>query len=105
MLFELLISLSFILALFLESRELRLDFGEVTCQRLQLQLFLLVLLFNVLELFTGVGQNDDCSCNLFAKFVKLFISLFNLFVKSLVLDFELFKVDQMKAIGKLLFLF
>ena len=99
MLFELLISLSFILALFLESRELRLDFGEVTCQRLQLQLFLLVLLFNVLELFTGVGQNDDCSCNLFAKFVKLFISLFNLLVKSLVLNFELFKVDQMKPIG------
>lgn len=99
MLFELLISLSFILALFLESREFRLDFGEVTCQALQLQLLLLVLLFNVLELFTGVGQNDDCSCNLFAKFVKLFISLFNLLVKSLVLDFELFKVDQMKAIG------
>ena len=99
MLFELLISLSFILALFLESRELGLDFGEVTCQALQLQLLLLVLLFNVLELFTGVGQNDDCSCNLFAKFVKLFISLFNLLVKSLVLDFELFKVDQMKAIG------
>ena len=97
--FELLISLSFILALFLESRELRLDFGEVPCQTLQLQLLLLVLLFNVLELFTGVGQNDDCSCNLFAKFVKLFISLFNLLVKSLVLDFELFKVDQMKAIG------
>lgn len=99
MLFELLVSLRFILALFLESRELRLDFGEVTCQALQLQLLLLVLLFNVLELFTGVGQNDDCSCNLFAKFVKLFISLFNLLVKSLVLDFELFKVDQMKAIG------
>ena len=99
MLFELLISLSFILALFLESRELRLDFGEVPCQAPQLQLLLLVLLFNVLELFTGVGQNDDCSCNLFAKFVKLFISLFNLLVESLVLDFELFKVDQMKAIG------
>lgn len=99
MLFELLISLSFILALFLESRELRLDFCEVTCQALQLQLLLLVLLFNVLELFTGVSQNDDCSCNLFAKFVQLFISLFNFLVKSLVLDFELFKVDQMKAIG------
>lgn len=99
MLFELLISLRFILALFLESRELGLDFGEVTCQALQLQLLLLVLLFNVLELFTGVGQNDYCSCNLFAKFVKLFVSLFNLLVESLVLDFELFKVDQMKAIG------
>jgi len=99
LLFELLISLSFILALFLESRELCLDFGEVTCQALQLQLLLLVLLFDVLELFTGVGQNDDCSCNLFAKFVKLFISLFNLLVESLVLDFQLFKVDQMKAIG------
>ena len=99
MLFELLVSLSFILALFLESRELGLDFCEVTCQAPQLQLLLLVLLFNVLELFTGVGQNDDCSCNLFAKFVKLFISLFNLLVESLVLDFELFKVNQMKAIG------
>jgi hypothetical protein len=56
-------------------------------------LLLLVLLFNVLELFAGVGQDDDCSCNLFAKLVKLFIALLDLLVKCLVLNLELFEVD------------
>ena len=99
LLLELLISLSFIFTFLFESRKFRLNVGEVPCQALQLMLFLLVLLFNVLELLACVGQNDDSSCNLFAKFVKLFISFFNFLVESLVLDFQLFKVDQMKAIS------
>jgi len=68
-------------------------------------LFLLVLLLYILELLTGVCQNYYCSCNLFAKLMKLFISFFNLLVESLVLNFELFKIDEMEAIRQLFFLF
>ena len=36
--------------------------------------------------------------------MKFFISFFNLFVQSLIFNFQLLKIDQMKTVSKLLFL-
>lgn len=63
-----------------------------------------VLLPYVLKLFSRVTQNDHSSCDLLAKFMKLLVSLFNLLIEGLIFDFQLLKIDQMKTIGKLLFL-
>ena len=56
-------------------------------------LLLFVLLLDVLELLSCVRQNDDGSCNLFAKFMKLLVSLLNLLVQRLVLNLELLKIN------------
>jgi hypothetical protein len=49
-------------------------------------LLLFVLFLDVLELFSGVGQNNDRCGDLFTKFVELFVSFLNLFIQSLVFN-------------------
>jgi hypothetical protein len=60
--------------------------------------FLFVLLFDVLELFTSVGQNNDCGCDLFAQLMQLLVALFDFLIQGLVLNLELLEVNQMQSI-------
>jgi hypothetical protein len=52
-----------------------------------------------------VRHNNDSSLNLVSQLGQLLIPLFNFLIESLVFNLELFKVDQVKAISQLLFLF
>jgi len=46
-----------------------------------------VLFLDVLELLSGMRQDNNSGCNFGSKFVKFFVSFFNLFVQGLILNF------------------
>ena len=50
-------------------------------------------------------QNYNSFNNFGSEFVQLFISFLNLFIEGLIFNFELFKIDEMETISKLLLLF
>ena len=91
-----------VLALLLERTKLILYFSEFNCQLLQLKFFLVVRLDNVLILLTVVGKNNDSSGDLESKLVEIFVTLFDLLVKGLILDLQLFVIDQVETFSKLL---
>jgi hypothetical protein len=64
-----------------------------------------ILLLNILELFTSVRQYNDSGGNLLPQFMQLLVSLFDLLIESLVLNFQLLKIDEMETVCQLLFLF
>ena len=78
--------------------------GQSVSQLTQFLVFIFILFFNVLELFSGVTQNDHCGRDLGSKLVELLISFFDFFIKSLVFDFQLLEIDQMESVCQLLLL-
>jgi len=64
---------------------------------------LLILFSHVLELLTGVGNDNNSSADLPGKLGQLFVTLLNLLVKRLVLDLKLFEINQVESISQLLF--
>ena len=49
-------------------------------------------------------QDDHSLRDLASQLVQLFVSLFDLFVQGLILDFELLEIDQVETIGQLFLL-
>jgi len=84
--------------------ELCLSFVKLVVQSHEFQLVAIVLSLNVLHLFTSVGEHDDMVDDLSAKTSQFFISLFDLLVKSLILNLELLVIDQMETLSQLFFL-
>jgi len=60
---------------------------------------LLILFSHVLKLLTGVGYDNNSSADLETKLGQLFVTLFNLFVKRLVLNLKLFEINQVESIS------
>ena len=75
-----------VLAFLLQRTQLILYLGEFDCQLLKLQVLLVVLLDDILILFTVVGQNDDGASDLVSELVEVFIALLDLLVERLVLN-------------------
>ena len=65
---------------------------------------ILVLVLHIFELLSSVAQDNNCGCNLLSQLMKLLISLFNLFIESLVLNLELLEINQVQTISQLLLL-
>ena len=63
-----------------------------------------VLHLYILQLFSSMTEYDYSCSNLLAELMQFLIPLFDLLVKSLIFDLELFEIDQMQAISKLLLL-
>lgn len=91
-----------VLALLLQCTKLILDLGEFNRQLLQFELFLVVRLDNILVFLTVMRKDDDCSGDLESQLVQILITLLNLLVQGLVLNLQLFVIDQMQALSKLL---
>ena len=49
-----------------------------------------------------MGKDNDGSRDLVSKFVKIFVTLLDLLVQSLVLNLKLFIIDQMQTVSELL---
>lgn len=49
-----------------------------------------------------MGQDHNCKSDFLLEFVQLFVPLLDLLVQSLVFDLQLLKINQMKAVSKLL---
>ena len=49
-----------------------------------------------------MGKNNDGSRDLVPKFVKIFVTLLDLLVQSLVLNLKLFVIDQVQTVSELL---
>lgn len=64
---------------------------------------MLILFSHVLELLTGVRNDNNSSADLPGKLGQLFVTLLNLLVKRLVLDLKLFEINQVESISQLLF--
>jgi len=79
-----------------------LDLGEFNRQFLQFEFFLVVRLDNVLVFLTVVRKDDDCSGDLESQLVQILITLLNLLIQGLVLNLQLFVIDQMEAFSELL---
>jgi hypothetical protein len=78
---------------------------QLLVQLNQLDLLDPVLLIYVLKLFSSMRQDNHGLGDLLSKFVKFFVSLLNFFIQGLILNLELFEIDQMETISELLFLF
>ena len=63
-----------------------------------------VLLFDELELLTRVGDHLHVVDDLAQELLELFVSFFDLFVESLVLNLQLLEIDDVEAVSQLLFL-
>mmetsp|Transcript_788 Transcript_788/g.1055 ORF Transcript_788/g.1055 Transcript_788/m.1055 type:complete len:214 (-) Transcript_788:508-1149(-) len=86
-------------------------FGEFIAQlcdaivkNCQLCLQTLVFYLYELQLLFDVCQDLHCSCCLLFQLVKLIVPFFNFLVECLVFDLQLLKVDEVKALCKLLLL-
>ena len=64
----------------------------------------LVLCLDILHLLTCMRQHNDMVNDFGSETRQLLISLFNLLVESLVLDFELLVVDQVETLSELFLL-
>ena len=84
--------------------QLDLDLVELLVEVVERSFSLLVLFANILEFLTSVRHDDDRDSDLPCKFAEFFVTLFNLFIESLVLNLELLKIDQVKTVSKLLLL-
>lgn len=84
--------------------KLCLSFIKLVVQSNKFQLVALVLSLNVLHLFTSVREHDDMVDDLSTQTSELFVSLFDLLVKSLILNLELLVIDQMETLSQLFFL-
>lgn len=49
-----------------------------------------------------MGQDHNSKSDFLLEFVQLFVPLLDLLVQSLVFDLQLLKINQMKAVSKLL---
>ena len=50
-------------------------------------------------------QDDHSTCDLLLELMQLFVSFLDLFVQRLIFNLQLFEIDQVETVGKLLFLF
>jgi len=83
---------------------LSLDLAEVLIDFVQGLSLDLILFSNVLQLFSGVRNDDNSGPDFVRKLGQLLIPLFNFLIKRLILDLKLLKVDQMESISQLFFL-
>jgi len=57
-----------------------------------------ILDLHVLELFSGVREDDDSGSDLLSEFVQLLVSFLDLLIQSLIFDLQLLEINQMKTI-------
>jgi len=94
-----------LLLVFLLLGKIRPEHFQGVIQFISLLLKFLILLRHVLLLFPGVTKSDNSIGDFLLQLVKVFISLLDFLIKSLVLYLELLEVDQVKPFSKLLLLF
>jgi hypothetical protein len=105
LLLEALVEFLELLSVLFEFTLLSLLVVQLLIQLLELDGLYPILLLDILELLTSVRQDDHGLSDLLSKLVELFISLFDLLVKGLILNLQLLEIDQVKTIGELLLLF
>jgi hypothetical protein len=64
-----------------------------------------ILLSEIMQFFFCVGKRYDCNGILSLEFVQCLVSFLDLLIQSLILNFQLLKIDQMQSISKFFFLF
>lgn len=102
LLLELLILLPQTLSILLQSAQFSLLIVQYLVEFLEVFILLSILLLDVLQLFSCVTQNDYSGGDLLSELVQLFVSLFDLLIKSLVFDLKLLEIDQVKTVCQLL---
>ena len=98
---QLLVCSQQLLTVLLKSSLSTLVNGQLGSQLFKLLVFNLVLLLCKLKFFTSMRKDDDVSGDLVSESVELFVSLFDLLVKGLIFNLELFEIDQMETISQL----
>ena len=101
---ELLVGLDQLLPLLLELVLVLLVLGQLDPEVFQLLVLRFVLVLHVLELLSGVTEDNDRLDDLRPELVQLFVSFLDLLVKSLILNLELLEINEMESISKLLLL-
>ena len=84
--------------------QLRLCVLQFLIHLLELFLLLFVKLLDELVLLAVVRQDDNVGHNFGAQLGKLVVSFLDLLIEGLIFDFQLFKIDEMEPISKLLLL-
>lgn len=56
-------------------------------------ILLSILLLNILEFLSCMTEDNNSGGDLLSKLMKFFVSLLDLFVKSLVFDLQLLEID------------
>ena len=98
LLLQLLELLRLLLSISLQRSQLRLNLLQLLIQTTEFLFTQFVLGHDVLVLLPGVRQDNHGGRDLFLELVEFLIAFLDLFVQSLVLNFQLFKVDQVKPI-------
>ena len=104
LLFKFLICLLQLIPVLLKFTLIILLVVQLLIQLNQLDLLNTILLVHILKLFSCMRQNNHSLGDFLSKLVQFLISLLNLLIQGLVLNFELLKIDQMEAICQLLLL-
>ena len=98
LLLQLLELLRLLLSISLQRSQLRLNLFQLLIQTTEFLFTQFVLGHDVLVLLPSVRQDDHGGRDLFLELVEFLIAFLDLFVQSLVLNFQLLKVDQVKPI-------
>jgi len=90
--------------LVLPLRQLGLRLIQLLCDIVQVLRVLSILCLDELHLLARVRQHDHVVDDLTSQSGQLFISLLNLLVQRLILDFQLLVIDQVQSFSQLLLL-
>ena len=71
---------------------------QLLFQVFEFRILNLVLRYHILKLLSCMGELYHILRDLLPELVQFFVSLFDLFIKSLVLNLELFEIDKMETI-------